>query len=81
MYSDKLKNQFWLKKGYFNILFCWKILFRSFVNNFLELLICKINVLSTLQIVDFSNISASSGSIHNILWISRLTGNVTIQPS
>ena len=60
--------------------FCWTIfLFYSFVN-FLELLICKINVLSTFWMVDFLKIFVPSGSIQKTLWISLLAGNVTTHP-
>ena len=33
--------------------FCWTILFHKFINNCLELLICKTNIISTFQMVDF----------------------------
>ena len=59
MYLEKLKNQFWLKK----LLFC-----KNFVNNFLELLICKINVFSTFRMVDFLTIFVSSKSIYTLDW-------------
>ena len=54
--------------------------FHYFLNNFLELLIFKINVLSTFRMVDFLKIFVSSGSIPNTFWISLLAGNLIIHP-
>ena len=79
MYSDKLTNQFWLKK--FTLLdFGEQFFFHKFVNDFLEILICKINVIFTFRMTDFLKIFVSSGSIQNTVWIALLGGNVTIYP-
>ena len=53
MYWRELKNRSWLKKSEITDFFVEKFSFRSFVNNFLELLICQINVLTTFRMVDF----------------------------
>ena len=54
IYSDKLTNQFRLKKQVTS--FRVKQFFSLFVNNFLELLICQINILTTLRMIDFIHI-------------------------
>ena len=65
IYWHKLSNQF-VEESFFH----W------FVENFLELLICKINILSTFRIVDVLKISDPSGNIQNTIRISLLAGNV-----
>ena len=74
MYSDKLKNQFRLKKYVTSFSYL-------FVNNFLGLLICKINLFSASRMVDFLKIFVLSGSIENAYWISLLAGNPYTQKS
>ena len=56
MHSDRLKNQFWLKKSYVTDFFVEQFFFYKFVNDFWELLICKINILRTFWMVDFLKI-------------------------
>ena len=62
MYSDKLSNQFCLKKSHFTS-FYWTIFFYQFINKFLDFLISKINVISIFRKVDFFKTFVSSGSI------------------
>ena len=80
-YLEKLTNQFWLKRVRLPVFFVKQFFFTHLSNSFLELLICKINVLSTYRIVDFFHIFILLGSIRNTLWISLFAGNVTIHPS